>query len=165
LGYLIATASRSGSGTKNADGVLTLKADFTQPSSIPSLFTQVHSTFSTYPSVVVWNAASMTAPPVSDSIFSVPEEKFVSDLTVNTVSPYVAAQEAVQAWEKMGEEGGKKVFIYTGNILNQKILPFPLMLTLGVGKSASAHWLGLADATYKAKGYRYVTVFSCLVTC
>jgi hypothetical protein len=34
----------------------------------------------------------------------------------------------------------------------------PLMLTLGVGKSASAHWLGLADNTYKDRGYRYVVL-------
>jgi hypothetical protein len=89
-------------------------------------------------------------------VLSVPADQFAKDLNVNTVSPYVAAMEAVKAWEDMQakEEGGNKTFIYTGNALNQTVMPVPLFLTLGVGKSASAHWVGLADATYRERGYR-----------
>jgi NAD(P)-dependent dehydrogenase (short-subunit alcohol dehydrogenase family) len=113
--------------------------------------------YGTAPSVVVWNAATLTPPPTPDSVLSVPTEQFTKDLNVNTVSPYVAAQEAVKSWASMGEgqQGGNKTFIYTGNALNQSVMPVPLFLTLGVGKSASAHWIGLADALYSEKGYRF----------
>jgi len=30
----------------------------------------------------------------------------------------------------------------------------PMMLNLGVGKAASAYWVGLADGAYSAQGYR-----------
>ena len=93
------------------------------------------------------------------NVLSVPQDQFVKDLNVNTVSPYVAAMEAVRAWDgEKGDdgEGGRsnKTFIYTGNTLNQTIMPVPLFLTLGVGKSASAHGVGVADATYRERGYR-----------
>ncbi|KAI4605548.1 hypothetical protein J4E86_011589 [Alternaria arbusti] len=158
LNYRVATASRSGTNSINPDtGILTLKADFTAPTSIPNLFSLVLKEYGTSPSVVVWNAAALTPPPVEESVLSISQEQFAKDLNVNTVSPYVAAQEAVKSWESMGEEhaGDKKTFIYTGNTLNQTIAPVPLFLTLGVGKSASAHWVGMADALYKEKGYRF----------
>jgi NAD(P)-dependent dehydrogenase (short-subunit alcohol dehydrogenase family) len=157
LHYRIATASRSGTNTMNPDtGILTLKADFTAPTSIPHLFSLVLKEFGTPPSVVVWNAAALTPPPTEDSVLSVSVDQFGKDLNVNTVSAYAAAQEAVKGWNSMEGEhaAGKKTFIYTGNMLNQTVAPVPLFLTLGVGKSASAHWVGLADALYREKGYR-----------
>ncbi|KAB2107300.1 hypothetical protein AG0111_0g3677 [Alternaria gaisen] len=161
LGYRIATASRSGTNALNPlSGTLSLAADFSTPSSIPALFAAVTKEFGRAPSVVIWNAAALTPPPVEGNVLSVPQDQFVKDLNVNTVSPYVAAMEAVRAWD--GELGGDgegarshKTFIYTGNTLNQTIMPVPLFLTLGVGKSASAHWVGLADATYRERGYRF----------
>ncbi|KAI4935043.1 uncharacterized protein J4E92_002329 [Alternaria infectoria] len=140
LNYRVATASRSGTNSINPDtGILTLKADFTAPTSIPNLFSLVLKEYGTSPNVVVWNAAALTPPPVEESVLSISQEQFAKDLNVNTVSPYVAAQEAVKSWESMGEEhaGDKKTFIYTGNTLNQTIAPVPLFLTLGVGKSAN----------------------------
>jgi len=74
-------------------------------------------------------------------------------LNVNTISPYVAAQQAVKGWEMMDAET-KKTFIYTGNITNVSIVPIPMMLDLGIGKSASAFWIGLADTIYSTKGFR-----------
>jgi NAD(P)-dependent dehydrogenase (short-subunit alcohol dehydrogenase family) len=154
LDYRIALASRSGTNTLHPNGTLSLSVDLTSPSSIPSLFTTITEKFGTPPSIVIYNAAALTPPPDTDSVLSVPVEQFSQDLMVNTVAPYVAAMEAVKAWEGMGEEGGKKTFVYTGNALNGMVMPVALMLTLGVGKSASAHWVGLADALYKARGYR-----------
>lgn len=158
LNYRIATASRSGTNNLSpSTGILSLTADFATPSSIPTLFAAVAQEFGTPPSVVIWNAATLTPPPIEGSVLSVPADQFAKDLNVNTVSPYVAAMEAVKAWEGMQgkEEGGNKTFIYTGNALNQIVMPVPLFLTLGVGKSASAHWVGLADATYRERGYRF----------
>lgn len=152
-GYKVALASRTGSGTKTAEGFLSLKADFTKPDSIPALFDAVKTEFHTFPSVIVYNAAALTNPPDNDSLLSVPAESVALDLNVNTISPYVAAQQAVLGWETLPKDT-KKTFIYTGNILNLTILPAPMMLNLGMGKSATAFWVGLADTTYSARGVR-----------
>lgn len=153
IGYNIAVASRSGSGTKTAEGFLSLGADFTKPDSIPALFDAVNTEFHSPPSVVVYNAGSFTNPPDKDSVLSVPAESVLTDLNVNTISPYVAAQQAVSGWEKLPQKI-KKTFIYTGNITNVLVVPMPLMLDIGMGKSASAFWVGLADAMYSGKGFR-----------
>ncbi|KAF3054941.1 hypothetical protein GL218_07347 [Daldinia childiae] len=153
-GYKVAIASRSGTGSKTAEGFLSLKADFTKPDSVPALFDAVKTEFKTAPSVVVYNAAALTNPPEKDSIFSIPSDSIVSDLNVNTVSPYVAAQQAVIGWATLPKEA-KKTFIYTGNILNVSVVPVPLMVDLGMGKSASAFWVGVADSVYSSQGFRF----------
>ncbi|KAK6956564.1 hypothetical protein Daesc_001842 [Daldinia eschscholtzii] len=156
-GYKVAIASRSGTGAKTAEDFLSLKADFTKPESIPALFDAVKTEFQTAPSVVVYNAAATTNPPDKDSALSIPVDSVVADLNVNTVSPYAAAQQAVKGWATLPKET-KKSFIYTGNILNINILPIPLFLNLGVGKSASAYWIGAADAIYSPQGFRFFYV-------
>ena len=152
-GYQVAVASRSGTGTKTANGFLSLKADFTKPDSIPAVFDAVKTELHTFPSVVVYNAAALTNPPDKDSIFSIPAENVALDLNVNTISPYVAAQQAVKGWKTLPGET-KKTFIYTGNILNVSIIPMPMVLDLGMGKSASAFWVGVADGTHSGQNYR-----------
>jgi hypothetical protein len=154
-GYQIVVTSRHGTGAKTPEGYLSLKADFSKPDSIPSVFDAIKSQLNTSPSVVVYNAAAATTPPKQDSVLSLPLDNFNADLNVNTVSAYVAAQQAVLGWETLPADT-KKSFIYTGNILNVSILPVPFVLTLGTGKAASAFWLGLSDATYAPKSFRYV---------
>lgn len=151
-GYSVAVASRSASGGQTAEGYLSVKTDLSKPSSITAVFGAVKAEFGSPPSVVVYNAAALTPPP-GDTLFSIPAEKFAADLNINTVSAYAAAQEAVKGWESL-PEGAKKVFIYTGNMQNKVVLPMPMMLNLGVGKSASAYWVGTADALYANRGYR-----------
>ncbi|KAE9364227.1 hypothetical protein N431DRAFT_431154 [Stipitochalara longipes BDJ] len=153
IGYQVALASRSGSGTKTDKGFLSLKADFNKPDSIPALFHAVKTELHTAPSVVVYNAAALTPPPDDNSVLSISADSVASDLTVNTVSAYVAAQQALIGWETLPKDA-KKTFIYTGNGLNASIVPVPVFLNLGMGKSASAFWIGVADAAYSAKGYR-----------
>ncbi|KAK7225422.1 hypothetical protein V2G26_013425 [Clonostachys chloroleuca] len=153
-GYQVAIASRHGTGTKNSDGYLSLKADFTNPESIAPLFEAVKKEFHASPNVVVYNAASLTIPPDEDSILSIPFDTVASDLNVNTISPYVAAQQAIHHWKELPSDI-KKTFIYTGNILNVSVIPAPRVLDLGMGKAASAFWVGVADASYAAKGFRF----------
>ncbi|KAI0438317.1 NAD(P)-binding protein [Xylaria telfairii] len=153
-GYKVAIASRKGTGSRNEKGYLSLQADFKNPESIPGLFTAVQAEFNTVPTVVVYNAPALTPPPNQDSVLSIPAASVASDLNVNTVSPYAAAQQALAAWEKL-PASTKKTFIYTGNILNQVVLPIPLMQNLGIGKAAAAYWIGLADTLYGAKGIRF----------
>ena len=122
-GYKVAVASRSGAAQ---EGYLGLKADFSKPDAIPGLFEAVKKELSAAPSVVVYNAAALTNPPDKESALSIPVETFSADLNVNTVSPYVAAQQAVLGWESLPKEG-LKTFIYTGNGLNTKVMPVPLV--------------------------------------
>ncbi|KAK9236434.1 hypothetical protein V1525DRAFT_427080 [Lipomyces kononenkoae] len=94
----------------------------------------------TCPSVVLYNAAALTHPPDKKSILSISAESVA-------LYPYVAAQQALSGWKTLPKET-KKTYIYTGNIMNVSIVPIPLTLDLGMGKSASAFWIGLADAIY-----------------
>ncbi|GLA02162.1 hypothetical protein AnigIFM60653_001562 [Aspergillus niger] len=153
-GYQVAIASRKGTGSKISEGFLSLSADFANPDSVPALFNAVKSTFNAAPNVVIYNAASLTPPPDNDSVLSIPAESVTVDLNINTVSPYIAAQQAVQAWEGLPQDA-RKTFIYTGNMLNGTVVPVPLLLNLGMGKSASAYWVGVADTLYTPRGYRF----------
>ncbi|KAJ9619091.1 hypothetical protein H2204_012802 [Knufia peltigerae] len=153
-GYKVAVASRNGTGAKTNEGYLSLKADFANPNSIPALFDAVKAEFHAAPTVVVYNAAALTPPPAKDDLFSITAGMMTKDLNINTVSPWVAAQQAVSAWAALPKDT-KKTFIYTGNALNATILPVPMMLDLGVGKSASAYWLGTADSLYSSQGIRF----------
>ncbi|KAL4925197.1 uncharacterized protein BDV17DRAFT_294750 [Aspergillus undulatus] len=123
-------------GTKTAEGYLSLQADSANPSTIKTLFETVKSTLGASPAVVVYNAASLTLPPDESSIL-----------------PYVAAQLAVQRWSSLDKDV-KKTFIYTGNILNTTVYPVGYALDLGVGKAGSAYWVGAADGAYEGRGYR-----------
>src|ERR1700761_871916 len=148
-GYKVAIVSRSGSGASTAptEGFLSLKADFTKPGSIPALFNAVESEFHAPPSVIVYNAGARTVPPVENNLFSNSPENLVSDFNVNVLSAYVAAQQAVRGWETLPGEV-KKTFIYTA------IIPMAAAVNLGIGKSASSYWIGLADTLYQARGSR-----------
>ncbi|KAI0508333.1 hypothetical protein F5B22DRAFT_426529 [Xylaria bambusicola] len=153
-GYKVAVASRKAAGGKTAEGFLSIKADLSQPETIPALFDAVKAEFKSPPTVVVYNAAALTPPPGEGAPLSIPTESFTSDLNINTVSPYVAAQQAIAGWETL-PKGTKTAFIYTGNKLNLVVMPGPVLTNLGVGKAASAYWIGVADAAYSARGYRF----------
>lgn len=152
-GYKVAVAARKGTDSKTDKGFLSIKADFTHPESVAAAFDTVKTEFSAAPSIVIYNAAALTPPSNEASALSIPAAAFTSDLNVNVVSPYVAAQEAIKGWATLPAQT-KKTFIYTGNILNETVLPVPMMLNLGVGKAASAYWVGLADSAYSSQGYR-----------
>jgi NAD(P)-dependent dehydrogenase (short-subunit alcohol dehydrogenase family) len=152
-GYQVVLVSRSGTGTKTDKGFFSLKGDFTKPESIPALFEKVKAEFHTPPTVIIYNAMALTPPPDKDSVLSISAEKVALDLNVNTISPYVAAQQAISGWATLPKET-KKTFIYTGNMQNVAVLPVPMMLDLGMGKSASAYWIGVADATNVSQNIR-----------
>jgi len=152
-GYKVAVAARKGTNSKTDKAFLSIKADFTQPESVAAVFDAVKAEFGAAPGIVIYNAAALTPPSDKESALSIPAAKVTSDLNVNVVSPYVAAQEAIKGWATLPAQA-KKTFIYTGNIQNEAVLPVPMMLNLGVGKAASAYWVGLADGAYSAQGYR-----------
>jgi NAD(P)-dependent dehydrogenase (short-subunit alcohol dehydrogenase family) len=152
-GYKVAIASRRGLNTKTSEGYVSLKVDFEKPENVAWLFEAVKDQFGSFPNVVIYNAATLTPPPNKDSILSVPAYDILKDFQVNTVSPYIAANEAVKAWATLPEDL-QKTFIYTGNASSVVILPIPMTLTLSLGKRASSYWVGAADGTFADKGYR-----------
>lgn len=101
------------------------------------------------PNVVVYNAYAHT--PSSDPL-SIPLEKFNQDLNVVITSAYAAAHEAVEGFKTL-PKGTTKTFIYTGNILNRRVMPS--LLAFGMGKSAAAHLIQSASEAYKEDGYRF----------
>jgi NAD(P)-dependent dehydrogenase (short-subunit alcohol dehydrogenase family) len=96
-GYQVAIASQKGTSSKTSKGFLSLLANFANPDFVPALFNTVKSTFNTAPSIIIYNAASLTPPPDNKSVLSIPAESVTTDLNINTISLYIAAQEAVQA--------------------------------------------------------------------
>lgn len=154
-GYKVAVVSRSGSDCTTSDGFLSLRADLADLSSIPGIFQRVQNEWRASPSVVVWNAAARTVPPVEDDMFSLAQESLVGDININTLGPFTAAQQAIDGWREL-PEGTKKTFIYTGNKMNIQPVPVPASATLGMGKSASSFWIHLADMTSASKGMRSV---------
>ena len=86
-----------------------------------------------------------------DHALSLPISTFEQDLAVNVTSVYAAAQAAVAGFDEL-PSGSLKTFIFTGNGLNTK--PIPVLLTLGVGKTAAAHLIWAASLSYKPKGYK-----------
>ena len=95
----------------------------------------------------------MTPNPPNDPL-SLQLADFNKDFNINTVSAFVAAQQAATGFAQLPDSAAK-TFIYTGNILNTAIIP-PL-LDLGVGKAATAHIIQSAAAAYKDRGYKYAT--------
>lgn len=93
----------------------------------------------------------MTPNPPNDPL-SLQLADFNKDFNINTVSAFVAAQQAATGFAQLPNSAAK-TFIYTGNILNTTIIP-PL-LDLGVGKAATAHIIQSAATAYKDRGYKY----------
>jgi hypothetical protein len=98
-------------------------------------------------------AAALTPPQGGGNMFAQSLETLTKDMSINYYSPFFAAQQAVIGFEQLPGDA-KKTFILTGNEQNVNILPYPMMVTLGAGKSASAYWIGSASVNFKDKGYR-----------
>jgi hypothetical protein len=65
----------------------------------------------------------------------------------------VAAHEAIKAFKSLPSTASR-TFFYTGNILNSE--PITPLLSLGIGKSASAHIIHAATIAYADQGFKYV---------
>lgn len=154
-GYQVAVVSRSAADPPavDSDGYLSIKGDLGDISIYAPIYSKIKESLGGVPSVVVYNAASLNFPTEPENLFSVAPEKFKQDLDVGTHGPYTAAGEAFKLWSAEND-GSKKTFIYTGNLLVKKVLPTAALVTLGVHKNATNYWLALADALYKDKGIR-----------
>lgn len=73
-GYKVAHASRKGTDSIDKQGYLSLQADFANPdpSILASVFEKIKSEFRVAPSVVIYNAGSITPPPDGEAPLSIP---------------------------------------------------------------------------------------------
>jgi len=149
-GYRVAAVSRNTTAADAAGADLSVSANLADPSVVPAVFARAHKEFNTFPSVIVWNAATRTPSPDKTNIFSVPTADLNKDLAVAVTSPWAALNEAVKKWR----EGERGVFIYTGNIMAKSVFPHPDFTTLGTSKRAASYVVEAADVAYKAKGWR-----------
>ncbi|ROW10007.1 hypothetical protein VPNG_06567 [Cytospora leucostoma] len=165
-GYRVATVSRSGETTSPDDKgekPFHIKADLSDPSAALGVLDKVRQSGWPFPSVIVWNAASLTPPDSSDpqNPFSIPSDGFDRDLRLQVKSPFLVAGEAVKAWrdDSAAQSGRRGTFIVTGNATPRRIFA-PLLTTLGVGKSALNYWVGTADGALKEQGIREALLVS-----
>ncbi|CAI7657635.1 unnamed protein product [Penicillium pancosmium] len=148
-GYKTALVSRNVTGKDN-ENQINIAADLSDPDSVSEIFSKVEAALG-IPSVVVYNAAALTITDAEDPL-SISISDFNRDLVINTTSALAAAKYAASGFEKL-PESASKTFIYTGNVLNTTaIAPF---LSLGVGKSASAHFIQVAAEAYVGRGYQF----------
>ncbi|KAH7381120.1 putative short chain type dehydrogenase [Cadophora sp. MPI-SDFR-AT-0126] len=152
-GYEVATAARSLEDGQPSPGRWTYKIDLNKPNGVADLFSKVSSQVG-IPSVVIYNAAALTFPSDGNPL-SVSVADIETALNINTVSMYAAAQQAVAGFEKL-PKSILKTFLYTGNILN--VAPMPKLISLGVGKAASAHIIQSLALGYSDKNYHFYYV-------
>ncbi|RDW62516.1 hypothetical protein BP5796_10818 [Coleophoma crateriformis] len=152
-GYKVALASRSLREADSTDDQLNITSDFANPDDVVNAFAKVKKVLG-IPSVVVYNAAAWTPSPPDDP-FAIPLASFNRDMTINTTSAFVAAQQAVLGFAELPAHAARS-FFFTGNILNTTVLPS--FMDAGAGKSASAHMMMAAAAAYKDRGYKFYYV-------
>lgn len=104
---------------------------------------------------IIIKAGAATPNDVKDPL-SLPLASFTQDFTINTTSAFVAAQQAVLGFKNL-PDSASRTFIYTGNSTN--ITPIGPLLTLGVGKSATAHIIHSAATAYADQGFKYGRFF------
>ncbi|KAF2143512.1 uncharacterized protein K452DRAFT_347419 [Aplosporella prunicola CBS 121167] len=131
-----------------------VQADLTQLRVVAEAFDTVKQKFGSAPSIVIYNAYGMHLTAEDDPL-SVSLLDFKADLAVNISSAYHAAQLATEGFKSLPPDV-PKTFIYTGNGLDSS--PQPMLLTLGVGKSAMAHTIECAATAYAGKGWTFYYV-------
>ncbi|KAL1864848.1 hypothetical protein Daus18300_007414 [Diaporthe australafricana] len=156
-GYRVATVSRSTpSSTDTSSNPLHIQADLSDLAAVTGVFGKVKSAGLSFPSVVIWNAASLTPPSDSENPLTIADADLDKDLNVMIKSPYAAAREAVAVWQGLsGKDGRKGTFIMTGNLLPKSVIPIATFTSLGIGKSGANYWVGTADGVLKEKGIRF----------
>ncbi|KAK3386475.1 hypothetical protein B0H63DRAFT_540368 [Podospora didyma] len=149
-GYKVAMAARSLKEADSTEDQLNITSDFHNPGDVVDAFTRVKEMLG-IPSVVVYNAGAWTPSPADDP-FALPVDGFTRDMTVNTTSAFIAAQQAVLGFAELPADAARS-FFFTGNILN--VAALPSFMSAGAGKSASAHMMMAAAAAYKDRGFKF----------
>jgi hypothetical protein len=83
--------------------------------------------------------------------FEIPLDTLKESESVNVLSSYVAAQQAVKGWKTL-PANTKPTYIYTGNCANT--VPLPIFTDLAVGKCGAAGFIAIAADAYKPQEFR-----------
>ena len=98
-GYKVALVSRSPRESATAAGHLHITANFEDPQVVEGVFAKVKEELG-IPSVVIYNCATKTwTESASDPFGTVSADNMLRSLNVNTISPYAAAQQAVEGFK------------------------------------------------------------------
>lgn len=100
--------------------------------------------------------AAAVTPNDAKNPLSLDLKAFTRDLAINTTGAFAAAQQAALAFEEL-PSSASRTFIYTGNFLNDHTIVS--LMDLGVGKSATAHFIKCAAEAYASKGFKYMLIF------
>ncbi|RMZ89966.1 hypothetical protein DV736_g2797, partial [Chaetothyriales sp. CBS 134916] len=149
----VALAARRLSDELTPSGELNIKADLSGPAVVPDIFSTVTSKFGA-PSVVIYNA-SIFVPDTSDPVLAFTPAKFSASLTVNTTSAIVAPAESIKSFRSLPSTTASKTFIFTGILLNSKIIP--VMFTFRITKTATAYAIRAAagNGIYQKEGIKF----------
>ncbi|KAK4078365.1 uncharacterized protein Triagg1_3381 [Trichoderma aggressivum f. europaeum] len=145
-GYKVAVVCRSDKLADTPDDYLSIKADLSNAYNVEDVFAQVRNKLG-IPSVVVYNAFIL-----SIQGFDQPLSSVITDAHVNTFSAYAAAQQAVKGFAQLPSDASK-TFIYTSNKLH--IMTLEPLISMGMGKSASAHMIHYLSEVYRSSGYKF----------
>jgi NAD(P)-dependent dehydrogenase (short-subunit alcohol dehydrogenase family) len=164
-GYRIATVSRTAKAD-TSDKRLHIQADLADPESVSTVFGTVRKQLG-HPSVVIYNGSLLelfvatvsmltkTGAAASfvnkDDPLEISLKDAIRDMNINTFSALAAAKEAVKSFEALSKDAAR-TFIFTGNIMNFQAIP--VLMSAGMGKSATAHMIQTAAQVYAARGYR-----------
>lgn len=152
--YKVVTVSRSDLKLDSSSKThFHFKGDLTDLTVVPSVFSKTREIFGE-PRVIVYNAAAVSRflKDPEDFLAITPQE-VLNDQNVNLTSTFISIQEAIKSFDKIPSSDKPKAFIYTGNI--QNIVPFPFIVTAGLGKAGAYSALGVADKLFGTKGYRF----------
>jgi NAD(P)-dependent dehydrogenase (short-subunit alcohol dehydrogenase family) len=164
-GYRIATVSRAATADAS-EKRLHVQADLADPESVSTVFEIVRKQLG-HPSVVIYNglllglfifilpmlitigaAASFVN---KEDPLELSLKDAIRDMNINTFSALAAAKEAVKSFEALPKDAAR-TFIFTGNIMNSQ--PIPVLMSAGLGKSATAHMIQTAALVYADRGYK-----------
>ncbi|KAL1306324.1 hypothetical protein AAFC00_005044 [Neodothiora populina] len=150
-GYKVVLTSRTAVKGDDDSAYTHIQGDLSKPDTVADIFARVR-TLAGEPSMVVYNAAA--AMTTKEDPFAISLETFQQHLDINTTSVFSAIKETLVSFASPTLPAtASRTFIYTGNALNT--IQMPALLTLGVGKSASAHLIACAASAYGPKGYKF----------
>ncbi|KAL2869655.1 SDR family oxidoreductase [Aspergillus lucknowensis] len=159
-GWSVALGRRNLGASVELKGVMPVTVDVSSTQSVETAFAEVEAKLG-FPTLVVYNAASLTFPPNQGDPFSVSPEAFAQDTSINVTGGYAALHAATRGWEKLRESDSveynrRGVFIATGNVT--PFYPNPFATSLGSGKAGMVHLIELGEQEYKTAGYRFYFV-------
>ncbi|CCH46311.1 putative secreted protein [Wickerhamomyces ciferrii] len=128
------------------------KGDLGDTTVVPAVFSETKELFGE-PNVVVYNASAMSRfTPNGEEFLKLTVQEVESDQTINVTSALLAIQEAAKSFKTLTNDK-PKAFIYTGNI--QAFKPFPLVVSLGLGKSGAYSALTVANEFFSKEGFKF----------